>query len=86
MKTNSMKNLESFLYEKGITSDKLSDRAKSPEEVKRILKKIITRFGAEHKLIRKFENEFKMFLKFLEKKIQNYWRPVKIGNIRFYMP
>ena len=71
IKTYSTKRLNAFLNEKGITSNKLCDRAKSPHEIKKIIEKIIRKFENEFKKINKFGSEFQKLIEFLDNKIQN---------------
>tara|TARA_R110002051_G_scaffold155492_1_gene227536 strand:- start:90 stop:587 length:498 start_codon:yes stop_codon:yes gene_type:complete len=40
IKTNSLKKLDKFLYNNGITSNNLGDRSKCPEKVKEIIEKL----------------------------------------------
>ena len=71
MRTNSTKNLDLFLYEKGITSDKLVDRAKSPQEILKVLNKIVAGLGKDHELSKRFKSDINTFRAFLRQKIQN---------------
>lgn len=70
MRTNSKKNLDDFLYSMGITSDKLVDRAKSPEKVLTIIKKLLPNLKNAMEY-RKFKNEFKTLTSFLQRRIVN---------------
>lgn len=71
MISNSSKNLDMFLRKKGITSDKISDRAKSPNEVLKIVLKLISGLGDSHVIVIKFREEINRLLDFLSKKSIN---------------
>lgn len=66
--SNSSENLDRFLKRKGITSEKISDRAKSPNEVLKIVVKLISGLGDSHVIVIKFRDEINKLLDFLNKK------------------
>lgn len=68
MTSNSSENLNKFLKRKGITSDKINDRAKSSNEVLRIVRKLVSGLGDNHVVVIKFREEIDSLLDFLRKK------------------
>lgn len=68
MTSNSSKNLDMFLKRKGIISDKIFDRAKSPNEVLRIVCKLLAGLGDNHVLVIKFREDIGRLLDFLNRK------------------
>ena len=67
MKTNSLRKVNAFLYEKNITSDKLIDRAKSPVQIKSIIERIQNKGIFDNTFIK----EFDQLIVFLNRKIKN---------------
>ncbi|MEM6801104.1 MAG: hypothetical protein AAF696_06845 [Bacteroidota bacterium] len=70
MKTNSPKNLNKFLYEHGLESDKLIDRVKSAEEVLKVMEKIKQEISSNNTFSDFIWNELERMMAFLRKRIE----------------
>lgn len=69
IKTNSSKNLDQFLYDNGIISASLADRAKSPKAIIRIIEKVYKAVQEEPTLRHRFHFAFQAYLDFLSDRI-----------------
>jgi hypothetical protein len=69
--TNDNSNLDKFLRGKSITSIRLVDRAKPPNEVLRIVDKLITGLGEGSRVVVRVRSEIERLRTFLNRRIKN---------------
>lgn len=71
MRTNNSQNLDRFLYENRIYSEKLIDRVKSPKAVKTVIEKVEQWIQKEQHANQVFKEEFDQVFSFLDQRIMN---------------